>query len=669
MTSPSSFSTAAQASASSNIVCGWDRYWLGWKGSKKQHDISALNTSNQEVVSDIENPIGEEVFVLRDLVTTGDAIRIKLPHINYLAPGNVKNQYIWIENHQLISPWDKNKLYDATCDPNSTSYKWKPGIYCYMQVGKDERTGNNIDPYNSTYANGSKDYLFPLSAEGSWDYYYNPAKKEQSWNGCLWMNKSIPYGTRYPDGSSLPNPFTGFSDQYGRLDENNDGVINENDQYNYKYQKYIGIPDPNATAPVPTLPAWGDQYDAFTQVGQKISIGTNPSSATIYTLKEGATSPMSFDNRKILLNNLSIEIINITTNSNGKQDYTVKIRWNDSEIKKSVRWCGNIILKPVSGYTPNITLRGGVGNITLDRGLSPVRMREESFGAGLTEPTFLHLMAGTTTTLKTGSFINVFNGSTFHVQAGATLILEPNTIIETDSDPLSKICIEDGANVILQDPNTSKIKINGKLYGYDYLLQNLNLSTAQDDYYALNTITTAGGLIVPNTGNVNLKAKNKIELTPGTSLAANSNQLITIEILPSPYICEPQFYNTKLRALAQNNSSSDYVETNTSIMKRSAYNSIENTTKGIDLGYLFTIYPNPSSGVFTISFPDKNEQAHESEPMNVEIYNSMGDNVYSVQNTSATTLQVDLKSQPKGVYIVRVVKNNGEIKTSKISLQ
>ena len=40
---------------------------------------------------------GEKTFTLRDFVTYGDVIRIKLP---YKDSEFASNQYIWLENHQ-----------------------------------------------------------------------------------------------------------------------------------------------------------------------------------------------------------------------------------------------------------------------------------------------------------------------------------------------------------------------------------------------------------------------------------------------------------------------------------------------------------------------------------------------------------------------------------------
>ncbi len=78
---------------------GWDRYWLGWKPKENDYLISARDEEGQEVNGDIQSGNESRVFVLRDFVTTGDALRIKLPFI----PDDEFPQWIWVENHTTYS--------------------------------------------------------------------------------------------------------------------------------------------------------------------------------------------------------------------------------------------------------------------------------------------------------------------------------------------------------------------------------------------------------------------------------------------------------------------------------------------------------------------------------------------------------------------------------------
>jgi Secretion system C-terminal sorting domain/Cleaved Adhesin Domain len=63
-----------------------------------------------------------------------------------------------------------------------------------------------------------------------------------------------------------------------------------------------------------------------------------------------------------------------------------------------------------------------------------------------------------------------------------------------------------------------------------------------------------------------------------------------------------------------------------------------------------TIYPNPSSGLYTLNLGT-------TSTSHVEVYNVMGELVYSKDNT-LTTVSVDLTGLSAGVYSLRVISNN-----------
>lgn len=61
--------------------------------SSKKFITSALDSLGQEVPTDNlrgDQGPNREVFYLRNFRTTGDALRIKLPHLNYQNKGDVK---------------------------------------------------------------------------------------------------------------------------------------------------------------------------------------------------------------------------------------------------------------------------------------------------------------------------------------------------------------------------------------------------------------------------------------------------------------------------------------------------------------------------------------------------------------------------------------------------
>jgi hypothetical protein len=67
------------------------------------------------------------------------------------------------------------------------------------------------------------------------------------------------------------------------------------------------------------------------------------------------------------------------------------------------------------------------------------------------------------------------------------------------------------------------------------------------------------------------------------------------------------------------------------------------------------IYPNPSRGIFTFAF----EGTPNFVSKNIEVYNMLGEKVYSQFTIHNSPFTIDLSSQPNGFYFYRVVAQNG----------
>jgi len=88
---------------------------------------------------------------------------------------------------------------------------------------------------------------------------------------------------------------------------------------------------------------------------------------------------------------------------------------------------------------------------------------------------------------------------------------------------------------------------------------------------------------------------------------------------------------------------------------------ILNTT-GIDnlkqTGGAITVYPNPGNGNFTIMFSHPVSPQARSGYQTIEVYNVLGEKVYSnYQITKSSNHQIDLSSQPNGIYFYRVLNS------------
>ena len=89
-------------------------------------------------------------------------------------------------------------------------------------------------------------------------------------------------------------------------------------------------------------------------------------------------------------------------------------------------------------------------------------------------------------------------------------------------------------------------------------------------------------------------------------------------------------------------------------VRKITLNTLEGTDAIADKSEM-QIYPNPSKGVFT--FEMKNEKVGMK---NVEVYNTLGEEVYSQPVICNSQFVIDLSNQPNGVYLYRVTTNNGE---------
>ena len=78
---------------------------------------------------------------------------------------------------------------------------------------------------------------------------------------------------------------------------------------------------------------------------------------------------------------------------------------------------------------------------------------------------------------------------------------------------------------------------------------------------------------------------------------------------------------------------------------------IDNNIKGP------TIFPNPSTGIFTINFAG----AQNCESGNIEVYNVIGEKVYSQFLIPNSQFLIDLRSKPNGIYFYRVITTKSNV--------
>ena len=68
---------------------------------------------------------------------------------------------------------------------------------------------------------------------------------------------------------------------------------------------------------------------------------------------------------------------------------------------------------------------------------------------------------------------------------------------------------------------------------------------------------------------------------------------------------------------------------------------------------LFKVYPNPTTGAFTLELNGLDER----EKIRVDIYGMKGESVFSTELSGATKHELTLSGKPAGIYLVKVSSN------------
>ena len=453
---------------------GYERWRMHWKHPQSVDYISARNAANtQSVVSDITREDGNKTFLLRDFVTYGDVVRIKLPYKDSVTSSN---QYIWLENHQVGSNGKldflqySNITHYAYCRPQGAA-----GIYAYYQVGRDILEGTISEVWDSY----DRDNLRIIPAEGYYDFElltdtYNP--------DCVCY---VPVTYAYRRG--LPNPLCGGQDQEFQLFPlETDNVLYLSRELE-PWRKVIDNQNYDC------LPFLGDTMDAF-RTHTKINMGTNPSTNNVKTYHSNNQNPSNIISAKnpeknvqtTYLTGLSIEM----TPVQGTGNILVQVRWDDYNITNDTRWTGKIALKDTAiltmGNTITLAQNRTVAQPTRDpeTGLFAGRTRwtcengsyfrqDSTSTLILTENSSLTFEGGSRYELSKGARVEIHAGCSMTVRPGANVCLKG--IVEVDSGGvfnlydtakmgnLSRLIVRPGGKLIL-DGGTLTSACPGELW-------------------------------------------------------------------------------------------------------------------------------------------------------------------------------------------------------------
>ena len=444
------------------LTCNaYERWRIGWK-----NEITANNV-NSDILAQFPN---EQTFILRDFVTYGDAIRIKLP---YKDKTTSLNQYIWLENHQV----DKNNKTDGYAFNNVSECRKvnQAGIYAYYQIGKDILEGNI---YSNVYPSNQSDNLKMISAEGNYNVtYLNNEEDCFGWSGTSGFPK-FEYKNQ--------NIFYGFCNQTAVLTfDTLKTYLSYPDNFKFMGSKIKNNIHYN------NLPWIGTNFDAFVPNPEiKIDISTNPAAVNTLTyylnISNNAlsrkTNAASSSTRKTHLTGLSIRMIDESPGNTGMKSYAVKIRWDDYDVKQNVNWNGEIVLREQLNLLGNRT-------ITLDKNRTPIQINKDSISGffskttsftcennsrfTLQENSSVKLTEKSSFILDADSYLTVLDGAVIEVNEGSTLVIksDANLTLSAGGKIVVKtggyLCVEQGADINLQDYNSVIVLEEGAVLGAD----------------------------------------------------------------------------------------------------------------------------------------------------------------------------------------------------------
>lgn len=389
----------------------WESWWLGW-------------TQAQEITQG-------GIFTLKDFATQRDAMRIRIPGTN---------DYLWLENHQKIDPWDKKIFFS---DPVSRQPSSAKGVYAYVvaEAGSD-RSRVPLNPFNPDHANLIKVY----NAEGNFDYLLTGAKLSTGFFDADVFRKAN------------SNPISGQNDfQFIRLDYNNDnrieiGFAHGNGDMGGREQKDVWAEESNSIKKL-TLANTGDENDAFL-TGTEISI-----SGIVPPLNYPSYNKATQRLNPYFINGISIKI----GEKNAEGSYTLSVNMNDWTLKGSKRWCGNLLLATPENKAMDYTLNLA-SNAQLDLDLSGTSDREtphpttESFA----NPTLLRVTGNNQILLQPGSQMHINAMSTLELSERSQLIISEGATLTIAFQ--GSLRVIEQASILVQRGGTLVIESDATLF-------------------------------------------------------------------------------------------------------------------------------------------------------------------------------------------------------------
>lgn len=414
------------SAGSSLVSCnGFERWFLNWRGP--DNDAFPIAAGNRS--SDIQKSDTVQTFYLRDFITWGDVIRIKMP---YLDSGAL-DQYLWLENHQIHhnGKEDFPAYWEKECKDDGV-----PGIYAYYQVGKNSIESNNINDLKPSLT----DHLVPVCADGNWDISLTSGRTIACVSG----------GSAEIQEYYRENPLSGYSDLENHFfDPDTVSVLNWK-----QHRREILIKQQNGEV-LNKLANMGDDGDPFTAISV-MNISSNPAPVNVVTWHHTRPDIVGTIHKSKRINNRRIHLsglqIGMTDQRNGV--FRVDVRWDSYDVTRDVLWAGDIVLHE------QVNLTAG-RSITFDQNFSPDKHIRDTVTGLFAGPTYFTCLQNSSFIMQPLSHVNLQNLSSFIVEDGGLLEINEGAVFTVERG--STLQLKQGALVIVKGSGKIEIEDGGYL--------------------------------------------------------------------------------------------------------------------------------------------------------------------------------------------------------------
>jgi hypothetical protein len=399
------------------VANGWEKWMIGWT------EILKKGEKNHQSIDEIK--AGEFRFILRDFATTGDVIRLPIP--------NVKNQFLWIENHQNISRWEKGTYSGRVLSQQGEEIPL-PDTGCYAYVERISPKRSKLPSYGDKYQTNA---LYLLNAQGNWDY---KRSEECLKNWHNFFNNPVYTFERIEE-----NPLTGHNGFMKFIDDfplhHKKGKQGDN-TIKHQYSSHGGslesvffLKEKEDNQEVMTYAGYGgvneeakynlNRRSPFFQDKDKLSLSGNQ---PIVGLREIDWKTKSI--KPIKLNGVEVQFKEL---SDGR--FEVIVRYDQFKVtKKKSLWKGNILVSPnyLDSNAASIILAPKT-KVVVKNSLTNNTFNKQENG------TFIQ---SSSLTIQKGAGFELQNKSQLIIDRGCTLTVEENAKLKLG--PKTKLIINPG---------------------------------------------------------------------------------------------------------------------------------------------------------------------------------------------------------------------------------